>query len=559
MKNKKIFDIEEIGFGDEIREPKLTRQPEPEPSYAKPIIKEPEPELILPRKAKEKKVEPEPSRRFKAVEFISPISGSRKKKPTKLHLAHGQYLVDTQELEREHAKVEDFTTLTEDWNLETAHQHFVAEKKPSEKKIFDVEAEIPETKDENFMESVAKEATIVPEEKGYYELPPLSLLSPDLRLRTLLSSAMLDSDPLMLALGETAKGTPVTGKLGNLKHHLAGSSDPRVLHSLVLSLLFKGGPTDLRLILADSQRQNLTTYEGLPHLAMPILKGAAQIKAGLLWLETECARRYEVFQKAQVSGIDAFNKRRPSLLEELPRLPYLVLVLDELSEVAPEWLGPIMRQGPEAGIHLLGATVGESTIPFPSTLIEVDWHYEGTTQRLNLPTVSTTEIEKVLAHIKPQLKLDYLLDPALITEAVLEEEPLIEEILLEEETHVDVVLPKEETLLEEEIFPEPEVLLEAEPLLEETLPEEKVLTEAEALKQAEASIELGELLSAMELFLKHGEASISLLQVQKDLSYSRSVRIMDALQQRGWLKKLANQPKREIAMSYDEYLEISAS
>jgi len=541
MKNRKIFDIEKIGFGDELGGPvTANRLPKPvaeKPVATRPIIAKPTPvNKVQPRSLApkleipkvEEPVKKQPSR-FKAVEFISPISGSRRKKPEKLHLAHGQYLVEKQELERPSSKTEDFTTLTEDWNLETAHQSFIQEKKPTEKKIFDVEAELapitktkpaaPVQEDRNFFASVAENAIVVKEEKGYYESPPLKLLDAKSRLRAILSApaTMLDNDPLLIALGMDTQGSFIYGKLGALKHHAACTSDPLLLHSLVLSLLFKGAPSDLRLIMADSLRRNLSIYEGLPHLALPILQGLAQIKVGLGWLESECARRYEVFAKVGVDHIDAFNERRPSLTEELTRLPYLVVVIDELAEVSSELLGLIMRQGPQAGIHVLAATAFEKASQFESRLVDGEWHYEGV-QPLELPSVSLSEIGNVVAHIKSQATLEYLgeLDLALEPENLEQEQPEVTEILEQEQ---------------------PEL--------------------TEALASAEPAV--SELVAAIGLFLERGEASISLLQIQLGFSYRKSVRVMDALLQRGWITKVAESAKREINLTQEEFLEITAS
>jgi len=168
---------------------------------------------------------------------------------------------------------------------------------------------------------------------------------------------------LAIALGKGAGGEAVTGDLARMPHLLiagaTGSGKTVCLNTIVCSLLMNNTPYDLRFVLIDPKRVELTSYNSIPHLAAPVIVEAEKAVESLRWLAQEMDRRYQKLQTAAARSLDGYNKTR----QGDQKLPYLVLVIDELADL-------MMQSGDEVerilcrlaqlaravGIHLVVAT-----------------------------------------------------------------------------------------------------------------------------------------------------------------------------------------------------------
>ncbi len=168
---------------------------------------------------------------------------------------------------------------------------------------------------------------------------------------------------LAIALGKGAGGEAVTGDLARMPHLLiagaTGSGKTVCLNTIVCSLLMNNTPYDLRFVLIDPKRVELTSYNSIPHLAAPVIVEAEKAVESLRWLAQEMDRRYQKLQAAAARSLDGYNKTR----QGDQKLPYLVLVIDELADL-------MMQSGDEVerilcrlaqlaravGIHLVVAT-----------------------------------------------------------------------------------------------------------------------------------------------------------------------------------------------------------
>ena len=177
---------------------------------------------------------------------------------------------------------------------------------------------------------------------------------------------------LTLCLGKDIVGNPVITDLEKMPHLLVagttGSGKSVGLNTMICSLIYKSTPEEVKMIMVDPKRIELSTYDGIPHLITPVVTSAKKATNALFWAVKEMERRYELLSEAKARNIRQYNqnisKEKPGDEENPPEhLPYIVIVIDELAdlmmvasrdvEVALTRLAQMARA---AGIHLIVAT-----------------------------------------------------------------------------------------------------------------------------------------------------------------------------------------------------------
>lgn len=168
--------------------------------------------------------------------------------------------------------------------------------------------------------------------------------------------------PLGFALGKNVSGNSISVDIPHLPHLLiagtTGSGKSVCVNAILCCLLLKNTPADLRLILVDPKRVELTGYNGIPHLLAPVVVDAERVVGALQWVMREMDARYHKFSELAVRNIQEFNTRFPEM-----HLPYLVVVIDELADLmmlAPEEtersITRLAQLARATGIHLILAT-----------------------------------------------------------------------------------------------------------------------------------------------------------------------------------------------------------
>ena len=185
-------------------------------------------------------------------------------------------------------------------------------------------------------------------------------------LRELLESDTFKhvNSKLTLALGRDAAGAPAVADLARMPHALiagsTGSGKSVAINSIILTLLMNNSPEELRMILVDPKRVELTSYNGLPHLLTPVITEAKDTISALGWAVGEMERRYKLFANLGKRNIDQYNQE-PDAGEG--KMPFIVIIIDELADLmivaAKEVENSIVRLAQMAravGIHLIVAT-----------------------------------------------------------------------------------------------------------------------------------------------------------------------------------------------------------
>jgi len=302
-------------------------------------------------------------------------------------------------------------------------------------------------------------------------------------LRELLGcQAYADSEAMLsLVIGKDIFGEPVIRDLSKMPHLLiagaTGSGKSVALHSLILSILFRATPEDVRLILVDPKMLELTLYDGIPHLFHSVVTHPREAAQVLKWAVGEMRGRYQEMMENGVRHIDAYNqlvdrrsrsvlrvKARDGEAEEMARLPYIVIVIDELADLmltsasrreVEDSITQLTQMARAAGIHLVFATqrpsvdvlTGIIKANFPSRVsFKVASQFDSRTildqsgsetllgfgdmlflqpgvggiVRVHGPFVGEGEIQRVVAHLRTQGTPEY--EPSITTLPSEEEE-----------------------------------------------------------------------------------------------------------------------------------------
>ncbi len=171
---------------------------------------------------------------------------------------------------------------------------------------------------------------------------------------------------LLIAMGKNIDGTPVYQNIIDMPHALiAGatkSGKSVCINTLLVSLLIKNSPEQLKLILVDPKKVELAFYNNLPHLATPVIDDPVIATEALKWSVNEMERRYELLALARVRNIEDYNKKRESK-PEMENLPFIVIVVDEFNDLimqcgveANDAIVRLAQKARAAGIHIILAT-----------------------------------------------------------------------------------------------------------------------------------------------------------------------------------------------------------
>jgi DNA segregation ATPase FtsK/SpoIIIE, S-DNA-T family len=206
------------------------------------------------------------------------------------------------------------------------------------------------------------------------------------RLSEILSSRVYAElgSPLTLAMGKDIAGNAVVADLARMPHLLVagttGSGKSVAINAMILSLLYKAPPNDVRLILVDPKMLELSVYEGIPHLLAPVVTDMKQAAHALNWCVGEMDRRYKLMSTFGVRNLSGFNQKvkeaekagkpltnpftiTPENPEPVKELPLIVVVIDELADLmmvvgkkVEELIARLAQKARAAGIHLVLAT-----------------------------------------------------------------------------------------------------------------------------------------------------------------------------------------------------------
>ncbi len=179
--------------------------------------------------------------------------------------------------------------------------------------------------------------------------------------------------PLTVALGRGINGSAHFANMAKMPHvrvaGATGSGKSVTIHSIVTSLLYRNGPDDMRFIMIDPKRVELTLYKSIPHLLTPVITDAKKAILALKWAAKEMDRRYDILEAESVRDIESYHKtvltdqKRNSEESPLDAMPYIVIIIDELADIMQTYprelesaIVRLAQMSRAVGIHLLLST-----------------------------------------------------------------------------------------------------------------------------------------------------------------------------------------------------------
>lgn len=345
---------------------------------------------------------------------------------------------------------------------------------------------------------------------------------------------------IAVALGQDISGTDIVADLSQMPHLLiagaTGSGKSVCINSIIMSLLYKSSPKEVRMLMIDPKVVELGVYNGIPHLLIPVVTDPKKAAGALNWAVREMLHRYQLFAAANVRDLKGYNKANSE-----NTLPEIVILIDELSDlmmVAPseveDAICRLAQMARAAGMHLIIATQRPSVDVITGTI------------KANIPS-------RIAFSVSSQVDSRTILDMA----------------------GAEKLLGKGDMLYHPVGAPKPRRMqgcfvsdTEVEKVVEfvkkgyETEYDEAVIEEIEKGIPKSGSGKAGGddsdvmLNAAIEVVVDTGMASVSLLQRKLKLGYARAARIIDELEERGIVGHFEGAKPRQVMITRAQYQEM---
>ncbi len=380
----------------------------------------------------------------------------------------------------------------------------------------------------------------------------------DVMLSEILSSSVFTDakSKLTVALGKDIAGTPVVGDLAKMPHLLVagmtGSGKSVGVNGMIMSMLFKATPDEVRFIMIDPKMLELSIYDGIPHLLCPVVTDMREAGQALNWCVAEMEKRYRLLSHAGVRNLDGFNQKveqakaagkpllnpfslNPDDPEPLEKLPLIVVVIDELADLmmterksVEQQIARLAQKARAAGIHMIVATQRPS-VDVVTGLIKA-----------NIPTRMAFTVQSKIDSrtILDQMGADELLkygDSLFLQPGSAEPTRLQGAFVSDDEVHQVVNFVKEQAPTNYV-----EGLLSGEAAIETTNIVNPNANSDELFDQAVAFV------------LESRKTSISALQRQLRIGYNRAANLIDALENAGVLAPADINGSRRILAQKDQ-------
>ena len=358
------------------------------------------------------------------------------------------------------------------------------------------------------------------------------------------------------AVGKDIGGNRIIGDIGKLPHLLiagtTGSGKSVCMNSLIISLLYKAKPEEVKLIMIDPKMVELGIYNGIPHLLIPVVTDPKKAAGSLQWAVTEMMRRYRMMADAGVRDLESYNKQaRASADDELEPMPQIVVVIDELADLmlvaakeVEESICRIAQMGRASGIHLVIATQRPSADVITGLM------------KANIPS-------RIAFAVASAMESRIILDTAGAEKLVGKGDMLYAPLGQGKPKRVQGCFITDDEVQEVVSF----VKASSEAEYSDSVMAEIDKKAAESGKtgsgssgstaaETEGSDGDEMLPAAVDVILETGQASVSMLQRRLKLGYARAARIMDEMEERGIVGPFEGSKPRQLLITREQWQAI---
>lgn len=374
------------------------------------------------------------------------------------------------------------------------------------------------------------------------------------KIREIIDSQAFSSSKskLSVALGKDISGEQRVTDIAKMPHGLiagaTGSGKSVCINSLIMSILYKATPDEVKLLLIDPKVVELSVYNGIPHLIVPVVTDPRKAAGALGWAVLEMERRYKLFDEHHVRNLNGYNELAQND-EHLVKMPQIVIIIDELADLMMTSPGEvedsicrIAQKARAAGMHLIVATQRPS-VNVVTGLIKA-----------NIPTriafaVSSQVDSRTIIDIGGAEKLMGKGDMLFFPTGAIKPERIQGCFVSDSEVEkvVDFLKGDHHSDYDEEVINEIERQAAKEKAAKSGLAEDAVDDGGDPMLD-----------DAIECVVEVGQASTSLLQRKLRLGYARAARIIDQMEERGIVGPYEGSKPRQVLISNERLLEMKA-
>ena len=353
-----------------------------------------------------------------------------------------------------------------------------------------------------------------------------------------------------VALGKSIDGSCIVGNIARMPHLLiagtTGSGKSVCMNSIIISLLYKAGPDDVKLIMVDPKMVELGIYNGIPHLLIPVVTDPKKAAGSLQWAVTEMLRRYRMMSDMGVRDLESYNSIVTSE-EDGQKLPQVVIIIDELADLmmvaakeVEDSICRIAQMGRAAGMHLIIATQR------PSANVITGLMKANIPSRIAFSVASAMESRIILDTMGAEKlvgKGDMLYAPVGCGK------PLRVQGCFVTDTEVEAVAGYVKDNYTAEYSQQ--VLDEIEKKAQQTGKKPASVSDPDPTDE---ELEGDEMLpAAVDVILETGQASVSMLQRRLKLGYARAARIVDEMEEKGIVGPFQGSKPRAILITKEQW------
>lgn len=384
---------------------------------------------------------------------------------------------------------------------------------------------------------------------------------PNRKINTVYLREIIDSDAfrkseskISFAIGKSISGEAVVGNIAKLPHLLVagttGSGKSVCLNSLILSILYKARPEEVKFIMIDPKMVEFRVYNGIPHLLVPVVTEAKKAGGALQWAVTEMMKRYRLFSETGARDLSSYNSM-VKRTGEGETIPQIVVIIDELADLmlvaakeVEESICRIAQMGRAAGIHLIIATQS------PRADVITGLMKANISSRISFKVTSSLESRIILDSRGSADKLvgngDMLYSPigsdapARIQGAWVTDE--------ERESIVEFVKQSGTAEYSQDIIKE----------IERNAEDKKTSSPNTSSKSDDTEDSDVDAMynQAVEIVLEMGQASVSMLQRRLKLGYSRAARLVDQMEEKGVVGPFEGSKPRQVLITKQQWQEM---